>query len=196
MKPFEYVTILLSILLGVCISQMIMNIVQVIQIIDSAVLYLPHILWNLIGSIAILAHWVHFYQAEQRESWNSLQILLTFLTPLVYYLTAQILFQVPTVQGKMNYQVLFESKRHLIYLTGAAFTLLTMFQNYFVYENRNPFLYCYYGFASLLFIGGIIVRFPFVDYIISIGVFLSETLHHFVVNPLQLSRHEGKQGTI
>lgn len=187
MKTFEYVTILFSILLGVCITQMATNIVLVIQNFNTSVLYAPPILWNAAALLAILAHWVHFHKASTRESWNALQLTIVFATPLVYFIPATLLAQAPVIDGRLNYEVLFESNKTLIYVTVLLFASFTMAQYYLVYHSRKISIYVYYSLAMVLVSIALIANSRSIDLGLSIAIFISEILNHYVFNPLKLS---------
>jgi hypothetical protein len=187
MRTFEYVTILFSILLGVCLTQMAVNIVLVIQNLNTSVLYAPPILWNGAALLAILAHWVHFHKASSRETWNALQLTVVFITPLIYFIPATLLAQAPVIDGRLNYEVLFESNKKLIYITVFLFAGFTMVQNYLIYDSRRVFTYVYYCLAMVLVTIALIANSKPVDIGLSITIFVSEVLNHYVVNPLKLS---------
>ena len=187
MKTFEYVTILFSILLGVCITQMATNIVLVIQNVNKSVLYAPPILWNAAALLAILAHWVHFYKASGREKWNALHLSIVFITPLIYFIPATLLEKAPQVAGLLDYKMLFESNKVLIYVTVLLFASFTMAQNYFVYDNRKVFVYAYYSLAMMLVAVALIADSPAFDNILAIAIFISEILHHYVIKPIKIS---------
>jgi hypothetical protein len=188
MKTFEYVTILFSILLGVCITQMALNVVYVIQNFKIAVLYAPAILWNAAALVAILAHWVHFYKAANRENWDALQLTIVFITPLIYFIPATLLAQAPMIEGRLNYEVLFEANKTLIYSTVFLFACFTMAQHYFLYNNRKIFTYAYYTLAMVMVSIALLVDSKHLDLGLSIVIFISEILNHYVINPMTLSK--------
>jgi hypothetical protein len=189
MKTFEYVTILFSILLGICVTQMATNIVLVIQNFNTAVLYAPPILWNATALLAILAHWVDFYKADRREKWNALQLTIVFTTPLIYFIPATLLAQTPVVNGRLDYELLFESNKTLIYITVLLFICFTMLQNYLIFGNRKVFRYVYYSVAIMLVLTALLMNSPTMDHGLSVTIFLSEILHHYVINPLKLTAY-------
>jgi predicted transporter len=187
MKPFEYVMVLFSILLGVCITQMATNIVLVIQNFKTSVLYAPPILWNAAALLAILAHWVHFYKAEKRETWNALQLSIVFITPLIYFIPATLLAQAPRIDDRLNYEVLFETNKSLIYITVLLFVSFTMAQNYVIYNNKKIFVYTYYSIAIVVVLVVWASNSKILDHLLAVGIFVSESLHHYVINPIRLS---------
>lgn len=187
MKSFEYVTILFSILLGVCITQMATNLVLVIQNFDTSVIYAPAIFWNAAALLAILAHWVHFHKAGKRETWNALQLTIVFITPLIYFIPATLLAQAPSIDGRLNYEVLFDSNKTLIYTTVLLFASFTMAQYYFVYNIKKVFIFIYYSLAMALVLIALIAGSKTFDLGLSIAIFISEILNHYVFNPMKLS---------
>lgn len=186
MRSFDYVTILFSILLGVCITQMATNIVLVIQNFSNSVLYGPPIFWNAAALIAILAHWVHFFKARNREQWNALQLTVVFITPLIYFIPATLLARAPVVDGQMDYEALFETNRALIYTTVFLFAAFTMAQYYFVFDSREKFIYIYYSSVVVLVAAALMLGSRTFDQVLAAGVFVSELLNHYVIRPIKL----------
>lgn len=186
MKTFDYVTILFSILLGVCITQMATNIVLVIQNFSTSVLYGPPILWNATALLAILAHWVHFYKARGREHWSALQLTIVFVTPLIYLIPATLIAQAPRIDGMLNYELVFEANKKLIYCNVFLFALFTMGQYYFVYDSRERFVFIYYSTVIGLTAAALILDARLFDQGLAVTVFISEFLNHYVIRPLKL----------
>jgi hypothetical protein len=187
MKTFEYVTILFSILLGVCITQMSVNVVLVVQNFRTSVLYAPPILWNAAALLAILAHWVHFYKARNLEVWSALQLTIVFITPLIYFIPATLVSQAPVIDGRLNYEVLFETNKNLIYFTVLLFACFTMAQNHFIYKTKKAAVYIYYSLAIAFVIVAWTADSKAIDLGLSIAIVVSEIFNHYVINPLRLS---------
>lgn len=186
MRTFEYVTILFSILLGVCITQMAINVVLVIQNFRTAVLYAPTILWNLAALFAILAHWVHFFKARNRESWNAFQLTIVFVTPLIYFIPATLLSQAPLIDGRYDYAELWYANRSQVYVTVLLFCVMTMAQHYFVHGERKKFVFAYYTVAMAMVLVGLSWYSAPFDIGLSYAIVISEILNHFVFNPVKL----------
>jgi hypothetical protein len=186
MRAFDYVTILFSILLGVCITQMATNIVLVIQNFSHSVLYAPPILWNAAALVAILAHWVHFFKARNREQWSALQLTVVFITPLIYFIPATLLARAPVIDGKLDYEVLFESNRPLIYTTVLLFAAFTMAQYYLVYESREKYIFVYYSLVVLVVVVALLLESRIFDQVLAAVVFVSEVMNHYVIRPIRL----------
>lgn len=186
MRTFDYVTILFSILLGVCITQMASNVVLVIQHVNDSVLYGPPIFWNAAALVAILGHWVHFYKANTRERWNALQLTIVFLTPLVYFIPATLIAQAPVIDGRLDYRVIFDANKQLIYVSVIFFAIFTQAQYYFVYVMKEKFIFAYYSLIIVLVGIALLVDSSLFDQVLSVGVFVSELGHHYLLRPLKL----------
>lgn len=186
MRTFDYVTILFSILLGVCITQMASNVVLVIQHVNDSVLYGPPILWNAAALVAILGHWVHFYKANTRERWNALQLTVVFITPLIYFIPATLIAQAPVIDGRLDYRAVFDNNRELIYMTVILFAIFTQAQYFLVYESRERFIFFYYSSIIVLVGIALLADSAMFDQVLAAGVFISELIHHYLLRPLKL----------
>src|SRR5262245_4983131 len=135
MKTFEYVTILFSIMLGFCFTQMATNFVLVVQHFNDANLYAPSILWNAAALIALFGYCVHFYKAAKLTQWNTLELTIIAVAPLIYYIPAQLITQAPMVDGRLDFEVIFESNKRLIYVSVVLFIFCIMAQHFFIFKT-------------------------------------------------------------
>ena len=191
MKTFEYVTILFSIMLGFCFTQMASNFVLVVQHFGDAKLYAPSILWNAAALIALFGHWVHFYKAANINQWNVWRLTLVALAPLIYFIPAQLITQSPIIEGRLNFEVIFDSNKKLIYISVILFVLCIIAQHYFIYNTKSRYLYGYYLTAIVLVAMTLLISSKTLDLLLAIGIVIAEILNHYVFNPLTLNANDG-----
>lgn len=70
MSPFEYVTILISIILGLGITQLVTGIADIIHEKEHVKLYWPHALWIPIIFFLLIQEWWDIYALRDYDTWR------------------------------------------------------------------------------------------------------------------------------
>ncbi len=92
MTPFEYVSVLISIILGLGISQLVTGVTDLIHRWERVKFYWPHMLW--IGFIFFLhiQDWWILYDLKNLSTWKLHTFLFTVLYPINLFILARLLF--------------------------------------------------------------------------------------------------------
>ena len=92
MTPFEYISVLFSIILGLGITQLVGGVADIIQQWERVKIYWPHTLW--IGFIFFLhlQAWWQFYDLQKYEEWHLNDFLIAMIYPIVLFVLARLLF--------------------------------------------------------------------------------------------------------
>lgn len=92
MSPFEFVTVLISIILGLGITQIMSGLADLIHQWKDVRLYWPHLLWVVLIFILQVQDWWLLYQLKEITSWRLPVFLLQVLYPISLFILARILF--------------------------------------------------------------------------------------------------------
>ncbi len=92
MSPFEFVTVLISIILGLGITQIMSGIADLIHQWERVRLYWPHFLWIILVFILHVQEWWLLYQLKDIEVWRLPMFLFQVLYPIALFILARILF--------------------------------------------------------------------------------------------------------
>jgi hypothetical protein len=92
MSPFEYVIVLVSIILGLGITTLLTGVADWIKHRASALLYPPYLIWILIVFILHLHEWWESYSYRSITEWPLLTFLVFLLYPINLYVLAHLLF--------------------------------------------------------------------------------------------------------
>ena len=153
MTPFEYVSVLISIILGLGISQLVTGIADIVHQWERVKLYWPHMLW--IGFIFFLhiQEWWTLYELRTLTSWKLHTFLFTILYPINLFILARILFPFGTMdQGTDFKEFYFQNFRRIfvwaIISVALSITDNLLFSDLSITEQPVQLLL----FALLLFI--------------------------------------------
>ena len=92
MSPFEFVTVLISIILGLGITQIMSGVADFIHQWEKAKLYWPHMLWVILVFVLHVQQWWLTYELKVIESWRLPFFLFEVLYPINLFILARILF--------------------------------------------------------------------------------------------------------
>ncbi|MBL7852383.1 MAG: hypothetical protein JNN04_15875 [Cyclobacteriaceae bacterium] len=92
MSPFEFVTVLISIILGLGITQIMSGVADLIHQWKHVRLYWPHGLWIVLVFILHVQDWWLLYQLRDLTTWPLPMFLFQVLYPIGLFILARILF--------------------------------------------------------------------------------------------------------
>ena len=92
MGVFEYIGVLVSVIMGLGIAHLATGAVKLIQHRDEAKPYLPHALWTLNVLLYILLIWWSMFWWSGHETWHAYEYLFIALYAIVLFLLAAMLY--------------------------------------------------------------------------------------------------------
>lgn len=92
MSPFEYVTVLISIVLGLGITQIVTGIADIIHQWNRVKIFWPHLLFIVLAFFLHIQEWWILYALKTKEEWRLPIFLFTILYPILLFVLARILF--------------------------------------------------------------------------------------------------------
>ncbi len=92
MSPFEFVTVLISIILGLGITQIMSGIADLIHQWKMVRLYWPHLLWIVLVFVLHVQDWWLLYQLKGISTWRLPGFLFQVLYPISLFIMARLLF--------------------------------------------------------------------------------------------------------
>ncbi|GHM98760.1 hypothetical protein WSM22_02500 [Cytophagales bacterium WSM2-2] len=135
-SSFEYVTVLMSIVLGLGITQILTSLARLIQKRKQLITYWPHSLWIVFILFLHIQEWWVMYDLRTYMPWRLPVFIFIMLYPVNLFIMAKLLFP-DTLKGKIidlkkfyfeNYSVLFTS------LVFAA--ILSLIHNLFILQLK------------------------------------------------------------
>lgn len=127
MSPFEYVTVLISIVLSLGITKILTGLARIIRHRNTVKLYWPHLLWILFILFLHVQEWWIMYELKTFGPWRLPVFLFVMLYPINLYLLAKLLFP-RKVRGK-NLKVYYFNNYPQIFLLLVLSALLSIAYN-------------------------------------------------------------------
>jgi len=92
MTPFEYVSVLISIVLGLGITQIVSGVADIIHQWNKVKLYWPHLMWIAFVFFLHIQEWWVLYDLRTLSEWKLPTFLFIILYPINLFILARILF--------------------------------------------------------------------------------------------------------
>jgi hypothetical protein len=92
MTPFEYVIVLISVIIGLGITTILTGIAELIKHTKPVRFYTPYIIWIVLIFVLHIQDWWISYQYKSITIWTLQSFLLLILYPINLYILAHLLF--------------------------------------------------------------------------------------------------------
>ncbi len=92
MTPFEYVIVLISIILGLGITTILTGVAEMIKHTKLKHLYPPYVIWILLVFVIHIQEWWVSYELKSVQVWTLHMFLFVLLYPIILYVLAHLLF--------------------------------------------------------------------------------------------------------
>src|SRR5882757_9449630 len=105
MTPFEYVTVLVSIILGLGITQIVTGVADLVHQWDRVKVYWPHLLWIIIVFFLQIQEWWSLYELRNITSLRLPTFFFVLLYPINLFILARLLFPLVQAESDINLKV-------------------------------------------------------------------------------------------
>lgn len=92
MTPFEYISVIISIILGCGVAQIVTGLAHFAHTSTKVKLYWPHMLWILMIFFFHLQEWWVFYEYKSKMVWTFPVFIFVLLYPIGLFIQARLLF--------------------------------------------------------------------------------------------------------
>ena len=122
MSTFEYLTVLLSIIVGVGITHMIMGLGRLVSHASGRRIYWVHLLWTLNIALYLVVYWWWAINLRVLDEWSFLPFLVVLLEPSLLCLAGAILYPVP-MPPDLDYKTHFYQSRSVFFSVIVAISV-------------------------------------------------------------------------
>ncbi len=133
MSPFEFVTVLISIILGLGITQIMSGLADLIHQWEKAKLYWPHLLWVVLVFILHVQEWWLVYQLKSMTVWRLPFFLFQVLYPISLFILARILFPLPNDEDATDMRSFYFKNYRKLFILVMILSILSALENIFVH---------------------------------------------------------------
>jgi len=102
-SPFEHISVLISIILGLGITQLLIGLHRLVQARERVKTYWLSLLWAALIFIAQVEWWWSSYALREETIWNFFYFLFVLLSPVSLYLAAA--FALPDIEKGERYDL-------------------------------------------------------------------------------------------
>lgn len=133
MSPFEFVTVLISIILGLGITQIMSGIADLIHNWEKVKLYWPHVLWVVLIFILHVQEWWLTYELRAMIVWRLPFFLFEVLYPISLFIMARILFPSAGEENSGNLKDFYFRNYRKFFLMVMILSILSALENIFIH---------------------------------------------------------------
>lgn len=138
MDAFNYLSVLISIILGLGITQLLAAVARAVEFRDTRALYWPSIAWFVVLLLAHIQTWWTFYGLREHASWNFAQFLMVLAQPIGLYLLS-VLVLPNSASASGSHRDWYFAQRRAFFGLLAIFILLSVLRD-FVMAGQAPAL--------------------------------------------------------
>lgn len=128
MTPFEYITVLISIILGMGITQLVTGIADVVHQWNKTKLYWPHLIWVGFVFFLHIQDWWETYALQTHASWRLSTFLFVVLYPINLFILARLLFPIAN-SNTVDFKQFYFSNYRRFFLWVIILSLLAIANN-------------------------------------------------------------------
>lgn len=132
MTPFEYVTVLISIILGLGITQIVTGVADLVHQQERVKIYWPHLLWVVIIFVLHIQEWWATFELRQFDSWRLPTFLLVVLYPINLFILARLLFPLGISTEEIDLKEFYYQNFKKIFGWAIILPLLSLINNVFL----------------------------------------------------------------
>jgi len=132
MSSFEYITVLISIVLGLGITQILTGIADLIKKSHKVILYWPHILWILFVLLLHIQEWWLMYELKNFHPWRLPSFLFIMLYPINLYVMAKLLFPKKIKGKEVDLKIFYFKNYRKIFVLLILSAFISVLYNIFI----------------------------------------------------------------
>lgn len=135
-NPFEYVSILISIILGLGMTQLLASFSNLLYNFRKIKFYWPHTLWIIFILFLHIQDWFITYQVKNKWEWNLPELFFVLLYPITLFMVSKMLLPNNESEEKQNMKLFYKSQHPIIFFIVSICVLLSiLFNLYFINES-------------------------------------------------------------
>jgi len=134
-NPFEYVSILISIILGLGITQILSSYSDLLYRYKEVKFYWPQTLWIIFILFLHIQDWFITYQLKDKVVWHLPELIFVLLYPVSLFMATKILLPTNEKEESINMKSFFYSQFPILFYIVAASILCSVFFNIFLLNN-------------------------------------------------------------
>lgn len=136
-SAFEYVTVLISIILGLGITQILTGIADLVHQSKRVKIYGPHLLWVLIVLVLHVQEWWVTFDLRTFAPWRLPIFLFVMIYPIILFILARLLFPFGIQEGIIDLKEFYYENYRKIFLFGIVLSVLALLDSILIREEMG-----------------------------------------------------------
>ena len=122
MSPFEYLSVLISIVLALGMTRVLAGVGEMLQARSHRRIYWVHIVWIVNLFLYLVVAWWIFYRWRSQQTWTFLLFVFVLISPTLLYLASMLLFpREGAVDESVNYKTHFYANHRAFFIVFGLF---------------------------------------------------------------------------
>lgn len=176
-NPFEYCTILVSIILGLGITQLLAAFSDLLYNYKRVSFYWPQTLWGLFILFLHIQDWFITYQLKDKPVWTLTELLFVLLYPVSLFLAAKLLLPSNAKEESRDMKAYYMSQFPVMFVVMSVSILISVLFNYWLlHESLAGQALLLVFFLTLLIVSIKKIYSPLVHRLIALAVFIGSLI--------------------
>ena len=142
MSPFEYVSVLASIIYGLGITLILTGVAEIIRRWKTIIPFTPYFIWIVIVFVLHAYEWWEHYKLRSIASWSLPLFLFVILYPILLFILANLLFPTKWSKKGISLKEFYFARYGKLFFWAILLAILAIIQNVFLegYELKEQFV--------------------------------------------------------
>ena len=156
MAAFEYLSVLISIILALGMTRVLAGVGEMLQARSRRRIYWVHIVWIVNLFLYLVVAWWIFYRWRNQQPWTFFLFIFVLISPTILYLASLLLFpREGDIDLAVDYKTHYYANHRAFFILFALFTPVDIFDSLLKGVPHLLGLGPQYFVSSLLFIAGL-----------------------------------------
>jgi hypothetical protein len=125
MGAFEYLSVLISIILALGMTRVLAGVGEMLQAGRHRRIYWVHVVWIVNLFIYLVVAWWIFYRWRNQQSWNFYLFVFVLISPTILYLASTLLFPwEASTDGSVDYKTHYYANHRAFFLIFSLFPVV------------------------------------------------------------------------
>lgn len=133
---FEYVSILISIILGLGITQILSSFSDLLYNYKKVKFYWPHSLWILFILFLHIQDWFITYQLKDKQVWHLAELMFVLLYPISLFTASKMLLPNNSNEENFEMKIFYKSQYPTIFFLVSISVIISILFNIFLLDSN------------------------------------------------------------
>jgi hypothetical protein len=136
MSPFEYVSVLVSIILGLGVALVLSGVAEIIRRWNTITHFWPYQIWIVLVFVLHVQEWWATYDLRSVTTWSLPVFLFVIIYPILLFILANLLFPFRWPEKGMDMKSFYFENCNKFFFCVVLFALISMVQNVVIADYR------------------------------------------------------------